>query len=126
MELEEFKRQLDLAYDLMSEENYKEAIIRLEKLVEIDKKSDFNYGHTHRLHQLYSNAKSLYNQQEILKCINSMTSKQKALTFKELGTIIRDNSEIDIDDTIVRKEVELLVLRQKLNCRIHEDSLVFD
>ena len=126
MELEEFKQKLDLAHDLMSEEKYKEAIIRLEKLVDIDKHSDFNYGYTHRLHQLLSNAESLYNQQEILKCINSMTSKQKILPFKELGVIIRDNSELDIDDTIVRKEVELLVLRQQLNCKIQEDSLVFD
>ena len=62
MDSKEFQNQLTEAHDLMTHENYKDAIILLEKLKEAEKQSNFDYSLTHQLFQLLSNAHSLYNQ----------------------------------------------------------------
>ena len=69
MNVQEFIHQLDIVEKLMHQENYKEAVILIEKLKKLEKESNFGYNLTHRLYQLDSNVRSLYNQQIILKTI---------------------------------------------------------
>ena len=126
MNVVEFEKQLEEAHDLMVKENYKEAVIILEKLKEIDKKSDFDYNLSHKLYQFLSNSKSLYNQQIILQNIKSLISNKKTIDFAELNNIIRETTELDIDDSIIQREVELLILRNLLTCKIEGKTLVFE
>ena len=63
MDKQTFIGKLNEAQDLMKNEKYKEAVILLEKLREIEKKNeDFEYSLSHKLYQLISNSNSLYNQ----------------------------------------------------------------
>ena len=60
MDKQTFIGKLNEAQDLMKNEKYKEAVILLEKLREIEKKNeDFEYSLSHRLYQLISNSNSL-------------------------------------------------------------------
>ncbi|MFW9951964.1 MAG: hypothetical protein ACFFKA_17740, partial [Candidatus Thorarchaeota archaeon] len=63
MNTEEFSSKLREVQNLMQQEKYDGAIQILETLKEIEKAGDFDYSLTHKLYQLLSNSKSLYNQQ---------------------------------------------------------------
>ena len=65
MDSKEFQTQLNDAHNLMTQEKFKDAIILLEKLKNIEQESNYDYSLTHQLFQLISNAHSLYNQQKI-------------------------------------------------------------
>ena len=125
MDVKEFIKQLNKAQDLMIHEKYNEAFILIEELKEIEKNSDFNYNLTHRLYQLHSNIHSLYNQQVILNHINEISRKQESISFRELKILIKKSTKLNLNDDILRREIELLILRNLLNCKIDGDLLKF-
>ncbi|MFX0139836.1 MAG: hypothetical protein ACFFDN_39715 [Candidatus Hodarchaeota archaeon] len=125
MDTLEFRKKLKLAQDLMSQEMFLEALNILKELKAIEKNKDFDYNLTHKLYQLLSNSQSLYNQQVILKIVNKIIGSQKSITFKELREILQKITNLNIDMSVLRKEIELLILRNMLNCKIENDQLIF-
>jgi hypothetical protein len=125
MDSKEFQNQLNEAHDLMTHENYKDAIILLEKLKEDEKQSNFDYSLTHQLFQLLSNAHSLYNQERIKNGVNSILMKQKTMTFTELNQLLKERTGLDLDDNTFQKELEILILRGLLSCSIEGKNVIF-
>jgi hypothetical protein len=119
---QDFIAQLNVAQDLMSQAKYKEAFILLENLKDIEKNGDFDYNLTHRLYQLYSNCRSLYNQKIILNHINKISKNSSSVSFRELKNEI---DEIELEETILGREIELLILRGLLSCRIEKNKIIF-
>jgi hypothetical protein len=126
MDAKEFITQLNNIQELMQNENYKQAIILLEKLKELDKNADFDYNLSHKLYQLDSNTRSLYNQQIILTNIKELSNKYRSIRFQELNQILRANNELNLTDDILRREIELLILRNQLHGKIEKDSIVLN
>ncbi|MGQ4875351.1 MAG: hypothetical protein ACP6IY_14900 [Promethearchaeia archaeon] len=122
MNSQEFFNELQRASELMKNEKYLEAIKILDNLREIERQGDFDYSLTHKLYQLISNSHSLLNQQIILEVLNNYNENQ--LSFKQLAEKLKDTKKLDLDEANVRKEVELLILRGKLNCRLDGDLIV--
>ena len=122
MNSQEFFNELQRASELMKNEKYLEAIKILDNLKEIERQGDFDYSLTHKLYQLISNSHSLLNQQIILEILNNYNENQ--LSFKQLAEKLKDTKKLDLDEANVRKEVELLILRGKLNCRLDGDLIV--
>jgi len=125
MKSQEFIKKLNDVQELMLQEKYKEAILLLGSLKEIEKQGDFDYNLTHRLYQLDSNSHSLYNQQVILKVILTISQKTDSITFAELNNLIKKQENLDIDISILRREIEILVLRSLLSCKIEENKIYF-
>ncbi|MFX0139692.1 MAG: hypothetical protein ACFFDN_38990 [Candidatus Hodarchaeota archaeon] len=125
MDPQEFLKQLNEAQELVKQENYKEALIITEKLREIEKNSNFNYNITHRLYQLDSNTHSLYNQQLILKIIKKLFKKRESISFRELKRKIQEINKLELSIDIIRRELEILILRNLLSCKIEGDKIVF-
>ena len=125
MEPKEFIDELNKVQDLLSQEKYSEAISLLENLKEIEKQSNFNYNLTHKLYQLDSNTLSLYNQKKILDIISNLSQKQNAITFAELQKKLKEVDDIALDETILRREIEILILRELILCNIEGDKLIF-
>ena len=124
MDIENFKYQLNEAQKLMREESYKNALELLTKLKSIEKEKDFDYNITHRLYQLLSNCQSLYNQQVILKCVNNQKlHNETSITFQDLKKFLKD--DLDIEESILGREVELLILRGLLSCKIEGNKIIF-
>ena len=121
----EFIKKIQEVQLLMKDEKYQEALIILDKLKEIEKSGNLDYSLTHKLYQLISNSHSLYNQQILLKVIQKESSQQKSISFTELKEILKENENKDINEPILRREVELLILRSLLRCKIEGDELVF-
>ena len=125
MEPKEFIDELNKVQDLLSQEKYSEAISLLENLKEIEKQGNFNYNLTHKLYQLDSNALSLYNQQKILDIISNLSQQQNSITFTELQKKLKEIENIALDETILRREIEILILRELLSCNIEGNKLFF-
>lgn len=124
MDSEDFKLQLNEAQKLMSEESYKQALDLLTKLKSIEKEMDFDYNITHRFYQLLSNCQSLYNQHVILKYIYELKLENKSsIKLQELMQLVKD--KIDIDESILGREVELLILRGLLSCKLDKNLIIF-
>ena len=123
MELQEFTKQLLEVQELMETEKYAEALLILSKLKDIEKKGDFDYNLTHKLYQLDSNCRSLYHQKKILKQINTFAESQNSISLKNLKESLSPG--LILDDGILRKEIELLILRGLLNCKIEGNELKF-
>ena len=121
----EFQDQLNDAHELMLEEKYKDAIIILEKLKDIEQKGNFEYSLTHQLFQLFSNAHSLYNQQKIKDELNRILMKQKVWPLNKLNQLLKERIDLDLDDKTFRKELELLILRGLIPCSIEGDLVIF-
>ena len=109
--------------ELMKTENYAEALVILSKLKDIEKKGDFDYSLTHKLYQLDSNCHSLYNQEKILKKIRIFAENQNSIPLKNLKESL--SPELILDDGLLRREIELLILRGLLNCKIEGNELKF-
>ncbi len=125
MDKQTFIGKLNDAQDLMKNEKYKEAVILLEKLREIEKKNeDFEYSLSHRLYQLISNSNSLYNQEIILEHIKKMSIKQNSLSIHELHLSLKEK-DFNIDESVLGKEIELLILRDLLPCKKEGDKIIF-
>ena len=123
MEPHEFTKQLMEVQELMKTEKYAEALIILSKLKAIEKNGDFDYSLTHKLYQLDSNCHSLYNQEKILKQISSAAENQNSISLKNLKESL--SPELILDDGMLRREIELLILRGLLNCKIEGNELKF-
>ena len=121
----EFQNQLNDAHKLMLEEKYKDAIIILEKLKDIEQKGNYNYNLTHQLFQLFSNAHSLYNQQKIKNELNTILMKQKVWPLEKLNQLLKERIGLDLDNKTFRKELELLILRGLIPCSIEGDLVIF-
>ncbi|MFX1289523.1 MAG: hypothetical protein ACFFAG_01055 [Promethearchaeota archaeon] len=127
MNHEDFLEKLNSARELMSQEKYFEAIKILDNLKNIEKISgiDYNYNLIHQLYQLDSNCNSAFNQQIILEQITKLSSKKTSISFKELNLVLREKSEVNINEEILRREIELLILRNLLKCELKGNQLIF-
>lgn len=125
MNPQEFMKLLNEARELMAQENYTEAIVILENLKELDKSSeyDYNYDLIHQLYQLDSNCKSAHHQQIILEIIKNIPITKDSLSLNELNNYLKDKENIIISEDILRREVELLILRNLLQGRMEGDHL---
>ena len=120
---QEFIDQLNQVQELMLKEDYKRAIIILDKLKTIDKENSYNYNLTHKLYQLDSNVRSLYNQQLILKHIYSLSKTKKEISFKEIMELLKKEDSIEIEVDTLKREIEILVLRSLLSCKVEENKI---
>ena len=125
MDAHDFVNDLNEAQDLMRNEKYQEALSILNKLKEADKAGNFDYNLTHKLYQLISNSQSLYNQQKVLTTIQKISHEQKAISFPRLNEILKELENLDIDEQVLRREVEILILRSLLEGKIDGNNLVF-
>jgi len=125
MSTQEFIKRLNEAQELMLQEKYKEANILLEELKDLEKKGDFDYNLTHKLYQLDSNSRSLYNQQVILNIILTISQKMSSITFTELNNQIKEQEDLTIDESILRREIEILILRSLTSCKIEGNKINF-
>ena len=120
-----FIKDLNNAQELMRNEKYDEALQILAKLKEADKAGDFDYNLTHKLYQLISNSQSLYNQKKVLSVIQKISNEKKSISFPELKELLEVNENLDIDEHIIRKEVEILILRSLLTAKLKENEIIF-
>ena len=111
MKPNEFADRLNEVQELMAKENYKEALLLLENLKELDKTSDFDYNLTHKLYQLDSNTRSLYNQQIILERINSIDKEIDMISVAEFNEKLKLQDHLFLEEPILRRELEILILR---------------
>jgi hypothetical protein len=125
MDANDFERDLNDAQELMSNEKYQDALIILGKLKEADKAGNFDYKLTHKLYQLISNSQSLYNQQKVLSTIQKISQNQKSISFPKLMVILKEQENLDLDVQILRREVEILILRSLLEGKIEGNDLIF-
>ncbi len=121
---QEFINQLNQVQELMLKEDYKKAIIILDKLKTIEKQSSYNYNLTLKLYQLDSNVRSLYNQQLILKYIYDFPNEKREISFKEILDILKQKESIEIDVGILKREIEILMLRSLLSCKVEENKII--
>ena len=121
---QEFINQLNEVQELMLKEKYKKAILILDKLKTIEKENSYNYNLTHKLYQLDSNVRSLYNQQAILKYIYSLSISKKEISFKEIMDLLKKEESIEIDVGTLKREIEILVLRSLLTCKVGENKII--
>ena len=125
MDANDFARDLTDAQELMRQERYKDALVILDKLKEADKAGNFDYNLTHKLYQLISNSQSLFNQQRVLSVVKKISLKQKSISFIALKEILNKQENVELDELILKREVEILILRSLLECKIEGNDLVF-
>ena len=125
MDANDFVKDLNDVQELMRKEMYPEALIILGKLKEADKAGNFDYNLTHKLYQLISNSQSLYNQQRVLSVVKKISEKQKSISFIDLKEMLNKQENVELDELILRREVEILILRSLLECKIDGNDLVF-
>jgi hypothetical protein len=124
MNTEQFVKELSSAQSFMAEEEYEKALEVLYNLREIEKKGDFDYSLTHKLYQLISNSESLLNQQKILGTLKKFESQREKIAFDSLSKILKDENNFSLESGIIRREIEMLILRGKVNYKIQGDSLI--
>ncbi len=125
MDTNDFVRDLNDAQELMRNEKYQEALVILGKLKEADKAGNFDYNLTHKLYQLISNSQSLFNQKRVLSVVKEISQKQKSISFIDLSEILKKQENVELDELILRREVEILILRSLLEVKIDGNHLVF-
>ena len=125
MEANDFIKDLNDAQELMRNERYPEALTILNKLKEADKAGSFDYNLTHKLYQLISNSQSLYNQQRVLSVVKKIAQTQKSISFIDLREMVNKQENVKLDELVLRREVEILILRSLLECKIEGNDLVF-
>ena len=124
MKSQEFIQRLSNAQELMLKEDYTSALVILEELKVIEKQGDFDYNLTHKLYQLESNCKSLLNQQTILEYIFSLSKDKKIIPIFELKNILKEKLDLELDDSIIKREIEILILRGVLSASINDNDLI--
>ena len=125
MDTNDFVKDLSDAQELMRNERYPEALIILGKLKEADKAGDFDYNLTHKLYRLISNSQSLYNQQRVLSVVKKISHQHKSISFIDLKEMLNKQENVELDEQILRREVEILILRSLLECKIEGNDLIF-
>lgn len=128
MNPKEFIEKLNDVRGLMTQEKYFDAIKILDKLKKTEKNNgyDYNYDVIHQLYQLDSNCRSVYNQQIILNHLKNISDKKKSISFEELNQELKDKYNLNLNDQILRREVELLILRNKLYCKIDKATIILE
>jgi len=126
MNPKEFIEKLNDVRGLMTQEKYFDAIKILDKLKKTEKNNNYNYDVIHQLYQLDSNCRSVYNQQIILNHLKNISDKKKSISFEELNQELKDKYNLNLNDQILRREVELLILRNKLYCKIDKDIIILE
>lgn len=126
MDSQEFFNRLIEAQDLMANEKYKEALILIDELKQIEKTGDFDYELVHKLYQLNSNASSFYNQQVILEKLTYLgkIKNQGVIDINELGDYLREEEGLGLDINILKRELELLILRDLVSFRMEGNKLI--
>lgn len=125
MDTDEFRQKLLEAQNLMNKENYKEALVILGKLKEIDKAKDIDYNLAHKMYQLLSNSHSLYNQQIILKNIEELSKNIEGISLSSLNQMLKDKNQLDLTEDILLREMELLILRGLLKAKLDKGEIFF-
>ena len=127
MDAKEFIEKLNQVRNLMVEENYVEALQVLDFLKNAERTNEdsLDYNLTHQLYQLDSNCKSSYQQQVILAHLNKMPSEKKSISFKDLNQELKENNKLNISEAILRRDIELLILRDLLKCELKGNLLIF-
>jgi len=125
MDANDFVKDLNDAQESMRNERYPEALIILGRLKEADKAGNFDYNLTHKLYQLISNSESLYNQQRVLSVVKKISQIQKSISFIDLGEMVNKQENVKLDELVLRREVEILILRSLLKAKIMGNDLVF-
>ena len=128
MDAKEFIEKLNKVRNLMNQEKYIDALEILDILKNIEKTNEesLNSELTHQLYQLDSNCRSVYNQQIILNHLKNISDKKKSISFEELNQELKDKYNLNLNDQILRREVELLILRNKLYCKIDKDIIILE
>ena len=126
MNPKDFLEKLNSVRELMSEEKYSDAMKILDDLKNIEKSSGINYNYDliHQLYQLDSNCKSAFNQKIILEEIKRISRQKKSLSFKELNELLKEKSGLNLPEQILRREIELLILRNLVNCELKGDQVI--
>jgi len=124
MKSQEFVQRLGTAQELMLKEDYPSALEILAELKEIEKQGDFDYNLTHKLYQLDSNCKSLLNQQIILEHIFNASKDTKIISIDDLGKIIKKKAKLNLESAIIKREIEILILRGLLTAKIEDNNLI--
>ena len=123
MKPNEFASSLNEVQELMAGEKYKEALMLLKNLKELDKTSDFDYNLTHKLYQLDSNTRSLYNQQIILGRLNSINKEINTISVAELNEMLKLKDNLLLEEPILRRELEILILRGIISIEFNGNML---
>ena len=128
MNPKDFMKLLNETRELMIQEKYKEAITILEKLKNSEKNGeyDYNYDLVHQLYQLDSNCKSAYHQQRVLEIIKDIPITNNSIKLNEIYKILNSKGDLNISEEVLRREVELLILRNLLNCKLEGAQLIFN
>lgn len=126
MDSREFYNKLMEAQNLMSNQKFEKALTLLKELKQLEKEGDFEYDLIHKLYQLISNATSFYNQQIILEKVNLLTSTKSEPTINllEFSEYLKNEASLDLDINILKRELELLILRDMASFRIEGDKLI--
>ena len=126
-DIDSFIKRLNEVQNLIGEEKFEQAAIIIEELKVIDRNGDFDYSLTHQLYQLNSNLYSLLNQKKLLKIIEDISKSKDSITFKKLLHIINNKVEhgLNLEESLLKREIELLILRGKISCSIVGDTLKF-
>ena len=127
MDTSKFNENLEEIRKLMIQEKYSEALVISSMLKELDKKGehDFSYNMMHKLYQLDSNSRSAYHQQILLKIIKDNKNEKQSISLAELNQLVKEKSNLKIGGEILKKEVELLILRDLLKCKIDGNQIIF-
>ena len=127
MDSKEFYNRLMEAQNLMIHEKYKQALTLLEELKQLEKEGDFEYELIHQLYQLTSNANSFYHQQIILGILNSSAflHDQKSIDIHKLDEYLKEKTGLDLNISTLKRELELLILRDLISIRIEGDIIFF-
>ncbi|MHA1105509.1 MAG: hypothetical protein ACTSPN_07270 [Promethearchaeota archaeon] len=123
MKPNEFANRLNEVQDLMAKEKYKEALVLLEDLKELDMTSDFNYDLTHKLYQLDSNSRSLHNQQIVLGRLNSIKKEKIEISVSEFNEMLKLRDNLILEEPILRRELEILILRGIISIKFEGNML---
>lgn len=124
MKTKDFVKNLAKAEDLIKEEKYKKSLNLLSELKEIELQGDFDNSLTHKLYQLISNAESLLNQKKITEGLSEISEKHQKMDFESLCDYFRKHRDLDLKPEIIRREIELLILREKIPYTIEGKSLI--
>jgi len=127
MDAKEFTEKLNKVRELMQEENYINALEILDHLKKVEGTSEnsLDYNLTHQLYQLDSNCKSAYHQQIILTHLHKISKKKNKISFEEISQELTETSKLTLSETILRREIELLILRNLLKCELKGNLLIF-
>lgn len=125
MNPQEFYKRLEEAQNLMLEEKYKESLVILDELKQLEKEEDFEYNLIHKLYQLISNTKSLYNQKIILNRLSILASVENraSIEIPDLNNILKEEDGFSLDLNILKRELEMLILRDLANFQIDGNNL---